>query len=233
MHTTLGLKPGSVNNAAAAINRIYKNVVEHPEAMEKVGRMNKGKSLPKVYGQGDLFEILDGVHNKKHRLVLMTAYGIGLRLSEVADIRIEDIDFDRMVLRVHGKGSRERDLPIDELLEEPLKQWKAANTQTIYLFEGARKGKPSSRGSIQKIYEKACKTSGIREKKGIHTFRHSFATHLLEQGVSLRHIQALPGHASIKTTKVYTHVSKEEPGKIRSPLASLKPGKKKVHGKGT
>jgi site-specific recombinase XerD len=226
LRTTCGLAAGSVNNAAAAINKFYVLVVEQPVAMEKIGRMKKDKNLPKVYGQGDLSEILENVHNEKHRLVLMLAYGNGLRLSEIRSMLIEDIDFDRMVLRVNGKGSRERDLPIDESLVGPLKNWMAANPRATYLFEGTRQGRPYSRRTIQKIYENACEKAKIRRKKGIHTFRHSFATHMLEQGVSLRHVQALLGHASIKTTQIYTHVSKEELEKIRSPLASLKRRKK-------
>jgi integrase/recombinase XerD len=225
MKSPCRLAPRTINLAAAAISFFYRNVVESPAAVDNVPRMKTGKPLPKVYGQGDLWEILDVVKNEKHRLVLMLTYGCGLRLEEVRMLMPADLDWDRHIIRIHGKGTKERDLPLDDCFIVPLEKYLTANPGLVFLFEGAKKGRPYPRRTIEKIYDNACFKSGIQRKGGIHSLRHSYATHLLEQGVDLRQIQVLLGHSSIKTTQIYTHVSREEIAKIRSPLASLKPPK--------
>jgi site-specific recombinase XerD len=162
----------------------------------------------------------------KHKLILMLAYGCGLRLAEIAVLRPSDIDWNREVIRIHGKGSKERDVPLDQCFHIPLKTYLAANRGLVYLFEGSEERRPYPPRTIQKIYDNVCNKSKIQRRGGIHSLRHSFATHLLEQGVDLRKIQVLPGHSSVKTTQIYTHISREEIAKIRSPLASLMSGKK-------
>jgi site-specific recombinase XerD len=215
----------TINLARAAISFFYTVVVMAPEATADIPRMKQDKTLPKVYGQGDLWDMLACVKNEKQRLVLMLGYGCGLRLAEINRLRPNDIDWDREVIRIHGKGAKERDLPLDPCLVEPLRKHLTAHPDLNYLFEGSKKGHPYARRTIEKIYSNACEKAGIQRKGGIHSLRHSYATHLLEQGVDLRQIQVLLGHSSIKTTQIYTHVSKEEIAKIRSPLASLKPKK--------
>jgi integrase/recombinase XerD len=213
--------PRTVNLAAAAISFFYREVVRASQAVDLLPRMKPGKGLPNVYGQGDMARLLQCITNPKHRLVVMLAYGCGLRLAEIAALQPTDIDWDRDLIHIHGKGSRERVLPLDPCFAEPLREHLARNPGRKYLFEGTTKGHPYPRRTIEKIYDNACRKAGIQRRGGIHTLRHSYATHLLEQGVDLRQIQTLLGHSSIRTTQIYTHVSKEEIGKIRSPLASL------------
>jgi integrase len=206
-----GKEPGTVNTAGKGAGAAA--------SAENVPRMKTAKKLPRIYGRGDLSDMLEALRNPKHRLVLMVTYGLGLRVSELRSIKVEDIDWDRMVLRVHGKGSKERDLPIDESFEAELRKHLSDNPGQTYLFEGAKKGEQYALRTIQKIYENAFRKAKIRRKGGIHSLRHSYATHLFEQGVGIAQIQSLMGHANLKTTQIYAHVSQEQLSKIRSPLA--------------
>jgi len=221
--------PRTINLSAAAISFFYRKVLESYAAVEKLPRMKPGKDLPKVYGQGDVWKILESTKNDKHRLVLILAYGFGLRLSEIGALRPKDIDWDREIIRIHGKGAKERDLTIDPSIAPILRDYLDQHPGQVYLFEGARKGLPYPRRTIEKIYDNACAKAGIERRGGIHSLRHSFATHLLEQGTDLRQIQVVLGHSSIKTTQIYTHVSRDEIAKIRSPFASLRPKKPGTH----
>ena len=162
------------------------------------------------------------VQNLKHRLVLILGYGGGMRLGEIGVLKVNDIDWDRKMIRINGKGSKQRDIPLDDCFVEPFKTYLSANPGLIYLLEGREKGKPYPPRTIQRIYDNACEKAGIIRKGGIHSLRHSFATHLLEQGVDINKITILLGHSSVKTTQIYIHVSREEIAKIRSPLASIK-----------
>jgi integrase/recombinase XerD len=224
-----GLAARTVNGARCAIDFFYSAVVGCREVTCNLPRMKTPKDLPNVYGQGDMYRILDALANPKHRLVIMLAYGCGLRLDELARLKLSQIDWDRGIVRINGKGAKQRDLPLDPVIEAPLREYLRTVPQQTYVFEGAQEGKPYSRRSIQKICENACKKAKVTRKKGIHTLRHSYATHLLEQGADIRKIQVLLGHSTIKTTQIYTHVSKEEISRIRSPLASLKPPKNRGH----
>ena len=217
-----GLAPRTVNLATAGISFFYSKVVGNEDAVSKLPRMKVGKSLPKVYGQGEIQKLLDAAINPKHKLVLMLAYGCGLRLNELVMLRPTDINWDRNIIRIHGKGSKERDMPLDLCLAKPIRQYLTRNPGLEFFFEGLEKGQSYPSRTIQSIYYNACKKAGIQRRGGIHSLRHTYATHLLEQGVDLRQIQVLLGHSSIKTTQIYTHVSREEIAKIRSPLASLK-----------
>jgi site-specific recombinase XerD len=215
------LAPRSINLIMAAINFFYRYALKLEDACADVPRMKPGKQLPKVYSQKDIGKILTHEHNEKHRLVLMLAYGCGLRLGEIVALRPSDINWDRGIIRIHGKGAKERDMPLDQCLRKPIRQYLAAYPGLSYLFEGSEKGQPYPSRTVQKIYDNACAKAKVQRCGGIHSLRHSFATHLLEQGVDIRKIQTLLGHSSIKTTQIYTHVSREEIAKIRSPLASL------------
>ncbi len=220
------LAPRTINLAAAALMFFYSQVLKLKISFESIPRMKTGKDLPNVYSQADVSKLLESASNPKHKLILMLAYGCGLRLAEIAALRPTDIDWNREVIRIHGKGSKERDVPLDQCFHVPLKKHLAANQGLVYLFEGSEKRQPYPPRTIQKIYDNACEKSKIQRRGGIHSLRHSFATHLLEQGVDLRKIQVLLGHSSVKTTQIYTHVSREEIAKIRSPLASLMSTKK-------
>lgn len=169
--------------------------------------------------------LLAAPSHPKHRLVLMLAYGCGLRLNELRMVKFAHFDWDRQTVLVkQGKGEKDRVVMVDPTLAIELRQWEALNRGKQYLFEGAVANQPLSTRTIQKIYESACARVGAPPRGGIHSLRHSFATHLLEQGVDLRYIQVLLGHASSKTTEVYTHVATHVIAQIRSPIADILSG---------
>jgi integrase/recombinase XerD len=200
---------------------LYAQVLRTPQSVEHVARMKPGRQLPKVYALSDVERILNACRNPKHRALLMLIYGCGLRLSEAASLRPSDIDWPRGLVRIPGKGAKERDVMLDPLIREALRNHLAANPGTSWLFEGATPGEQYNVRTISKIYDQACAAAGVVRKGGIHSLRHSFATHLLEQGTDLRHIQTVLGHADVKTTMIYTHVSREAVSAIRSPIAGL------------
>jgi integrase/recombinase XerD len=211
----------TVNLASSAISFFYREVVGNEDVVDRLPRMKPGKSLPKLYALEEIQRIIKAVSNEKHRLLLMLVYGCGLRLSEIQHFSPKNIQWDRHLIRINGKGAKDREVMLDPSFESPLKRHLLRYPGLVYVFEGQTKGKPYPKRTIEKIYENACLSAGITPKGGIHTLRHSFATHLLEQGTGLRQIQELLGHSNIKTTEIYTHVSNREISKIRSPLANL------------
>jgi len=206
---------------------MYREVLKFTDIDNNFRRMKPGKSLPKVYSKEHVEMILNAAKNPKHQLLLMLVYATGLRMQEIMNLRPDWLDFSRHVVRVDGKGSKEREIGVGEEIELYLKDYLTENPETVYVFEGMREGKTYSRRTIAKIYENSCEKADIRRKGGIHTLRHRFATHLREQGVDLRVIQELLGHSSIKTTQIYTHVSTEEKCKVVSPLKGMNIGKAK------
>jgi site-specific recombinase XerD len=152
----------------------------------------------------------------------MITYGCGLRLGEVQTLKPQDIDLERHVLWVRkGKGKKDRMIMLDQELVPLLRKWIPMTSGQSYLFEGYRENRALSKRTIEKIYEHACQRLRTSSNGGIHSLRHSFATHLLEQGTDLRYIQELLGHASSKTTEIYTHVAAHKIMGIRSPIAGL------------
>jgi integrase/recombinase XerD len=217
-----GYAARTVNLAAAAISFFYREIIRESISVDSLPRMKPGKSLPKVYSAEELERMIGVIENEKHRLVLLMAYGCGLRLSEIQSLKPKDIDWDRRVIRIKGKGAKDRQVMLDPCIAVFLKEYLSKRPNLVYLFEGQTSGSPYPKRTIEKIYDNACRAAGIARKGGIHSLRHTFATHLLEQGTGLRQIQELLGHSSIKTTEIYTHVSNKEISKIRSPLASLR-----------
>jgi integrase/recombinase XerD len=217
-----GYAARTVNLAAAAISFFYREIIRESTPVDSLPRMKPGKSLPKVYSAEELERMIGVLENEKHRLVLFMAYGCGLRLSEIQNLKPKDIDWDRGVIRIKGKGAKDRQVMLDPCIAVFLKNYLSKRPNLVYLFEGQTAGSPYPKRTIEKIYDNACRAAGIARKGGIHSLRHTFATHLLEQGTGLRQIQELLGHSSIKTTEIYTHVSNKEISKIRSPLASLR-----------
>ena len=231
LHEKEMLAPRTVNLTAAAIAFFYKQVLNQPEAMATVPRMKTGRQLPKVYSEEEVEKILSVKMNPKHRLILMLAYGCGLRRGEIRCLSREDIDFDRKVINIlHSKGEKDRNVMIDDSLQPELESYLKSGAGETLLFEGPTPGKMISARTISLIFEHACTKANIPKKGGIHTLRHSFATHLLEQGTDLRYIQELLGHSSSKTTEIYTHVSTKAIARIRSPLARINIHKNKQNG---
>ena len=214
----------SESQAHTAINAIkfyFEKVLNRPQIVVQIPRPKKPLQLPKVHATEQVGRIIQATTNEKHKTMLMLAYGSGLRLQEIINLKIEDINSARMVIEVRrGKGKKDRQVVLSEKLLEQLRKYFIAYRPKSWLFEGANGGKYGYR-SLQKVFSRAKDKAGVRVQGGIHTMRHSFATHLLEQGTDLRVIQELLGHNSIKTTIRYTHVSKAQLGKVKSPLDNL------------
>ncbi len=215
------------NYAEATQNQLLSAIkfwLEQVEGREKAFyqlRPKKKKQLPQVLSVEEVVRLLNAVGNIKHRCILKTIYSGGLRLSEVTNLRIADIHTDRMQLFIHGgKGKKDRYTTLSNGLLTELRAYFLEYRPTYWLFEGQSGGQYANR-SVQAILRKAVTASKVNPYTTVHTLRHSYATHLLEQGTSLRHIQELLGHQNSSTTEIYTHVSNVEKQRIISPLDRL------------
>ena len=214
-----GYSPRTVNLKAAGVDSFLKNVYAPGEITHKPIRMKTPSSLPKLYSIKEVEMIINSVHNNKHKAILLLAYGAGLRLSEIWKLRPEHIEYDRNLIVIkNGKGAKDRYVMLDSSVADILGKFQHGKK---YLFEGRQSGVPLSRRTIEKVFDNALSKSGIIKKGGIHSLRHSFATHLLENGTDLRYIQELLGHKSSKTTEIYTHVASHNISKIKSPLSLI------------
>ena len=186
-----------------------------------VPRPKKHKKLPKVIHSQDIKRLFEATKNNKHNTMLKLIYGMGLRVSEVINLRIVDIDSKSMQVfleRAKGKKDRYVNLPVSIL--EQLRAYFLEYKPKEFLFEGQYGGKYSIR-SAQQVFKSSMEKAGINKQVGIHSLRHSFATHLLENGTDIRFIQEILGHNDIKTTLLYTNVSEKSIRKIKSPLDNL------------
>ena len=198
--------------------------LEQVEGQERILvelRPKKEKKLPRVLSVGEVRRLFAVVDNLKHRCILKIIYGGGLRLGEVVNLRLEDIQSDRLQVFVHGgEGKKDRYTTLSQKFPEELREYFMEYRPDYWLFEGQTGGQYSTR-SVQAVLKRAVKKSKVNAYCTVHTLRHNYATHLLESGVSLRHIQELLGHESSGTTEIYTHVSTAEKQKVISPLDRL------------
>jgi len=212
------------NSCASTLSglRFFFNHVAQQQILIEYSLSRKVQKLPTVLTQEDICNIINATDNLKHRLILMTTYSGGLRASEVIALKPKNIESKKMLIKIEkGKGGKERyTLLAKRLLPELRYYYKTCQPKT-YLFPSSYKHKkhqPLSYGSVRCIYENARKKAGVKDGVGIHTLRHSFATHLLEAGYDIRKIQVLMGHRRLSTTMIYLHVSRETLSKIPSPL---------------
>ncbi|MBN1523538.1 MAG: tyrosine-type recombinase/integrase [Spirochaetales bacterium] len=209
------------NLAINAIKFYYEQVLGRPTKTYYLQRPKRENKLPSVLSEEDVTRLLKTINNLKHRCIIYLAYSSGLRLSEIVNLRISDIDLNRKLILVKaGKGKKDRISLLSETLVKYLVEYHEKYRPRVWLFEGQDGGKYSKR-SVQMIFHKALAKSKISMKASMHTLRHSFATHLLERGTDIRYIQELLGHSNLKTTVIYTHVSKNTVDKIKSPLDNL------------
>ncbi len=209
----------TANLAISALKFFFRNVVG-TKICDDIERPKREKRLPEVLSREEVKGIIESANNTKHRLVLKCLYGMGLRVSEVAELKVSDIDFERDVVRISGgKGNKDRYVMLPAGLKSELRNYIELERPERYLFAG-RKGKYTIK-SVQKVFDYSKKKAGISKNVSCHTLRHSFATHLLEQGVDIRYIQSLLGHARLQTTQIYTHVANSKLRNIKSPLDSL------------
>ena len=176
------------------------------------------KKLPIVLSREEIAKIIEVTQNEKHELMISLAYGAGLRVSEVVNIRVEDINLGELSLLVKdAKGGKDRISILPEKLASDLQNMMTGKTGDQYLFESERGGKLTTR-TAQVVFARSLKIAGIKKAATFHSLRHSFATHLLENGIDVRYIQTLLGHASITTTQLYTKVTNPQLKNIKSPL---------------
>ncbi|MBP9669963.1 tyrosine-type recombinase/integrase [Candidatus Woesebacteria bacterium] len=195
------------------VTKILKQVWRTPFPYAK-----RHKRLPVVLSRDEISKIIEVTKNNKHRLLLSLAYGTGLRISEVVSLKVKDVDLNQLCLVVRsGKDGKDRVTILPEKLVNELKSRMAGRDMNEYVFESERGGMLTTR-TAQLVFEKSLKLAGIRKLATFHSLRHSFATHLLENGVDVRYIQQLLGHASITTTALYTKVTNLQLKNIRSPL---------------
>jgi len=206
-----------INQSVNAIKLYYKVISKQTLNLEDIQRPLKNKNLPSIYSRKEIKRIIESIENKKHKTMIFLIYSAGLRISELINLRVEDILVDRkMVFIKGGKGMKDRYSTLAEaalkMISEDIKEYKPGK----YLFEGQYGGKYSTT-SLRKILHRAKQNAGVTTPGSVHTLRHSFATHLLENGTDLRYIQELLGHSSTKTTEIYTHVSTLNISQIKSP----------------
>ena len=181
-------------------------------------RPKKIQQLPQVLSMQEIKLILSNTNNSKHEAMLTTIYSGGLRVGEMINLKIKDIDSDGMRIWIReGKGVKDRLTVLSPKLLDLLRVYFRKYRPEEYLFEGPEGGMYSA-SSVRKVLQKAVLRAGIRKKVVPHTLRHSFATHLLENGTNLRYIQSLLGHNNPKTTEIYTHVSSKSLNEVKSPL---------------
>jgi len=205
-----------------ALRHLYQDTLGRTDELEALPRPKRERRLPVVLSRSEVQRLFAVVKNLKHKALLMTAYDAGLRLSEILNLRVEDIDSQRMVIRIRqGKGKKDRYGRLSPGLLKLLREyWRACRPETL-LFPGAHRNKRYNLATPGQILKKLCRKAGITKRVSMHTLRHSFATHLLEAGTNLRVIQQLLGHSNIQTTCVYTHISIEELREAPSPMEML------------
>jgi len=206
------------NTIINAIKFYYEQVLGQPREFYDIQRPKRSKTLPGILSMDEVQSILTAVDNIKHKAILHTIYSGGLRISELLNLRIEDIRSDDGYIFVKGaKGKKDRRTILSKHLLILLRDYYKVNKPSYWLFEGQSGGKYSA-SSVQSIFRKAVKKANINPWATVHSLRHSFATHLLQQGTNLRYIQSLLGHSSSKTTEIYTHLLKVDNSIVKSPL---------------
>lgn len=207
-----------------ALRFLYRHVLGDEQTPPGFGFRRKPRKLPVVLSQEQIWRIINATDNVKHRLLLMATYSAGLRASEVLALKPEHIDSQRMLIKVEeGKGSKDRYTLLSQRFLEELRHYYRTYRPKKWLFPSSHTGEPLCYESVRSVYEDARKKAGVQKGAGLHTLRHSFATHLLEAGYDLRKIQVLLGHKSLSTTMIYLHVSRKTLSKIKSPLDLFDP----------
>jgi len=212
----------AINQTYSALKFFYQTTLQREWNGLKIPRMKTSKKLPVVLSKQEVWSIFSATANLKYRALLMTIYSGGLRISEAAHLKVSDIDSKRMMIRIRqGKGMKDRYTLLGRRSLDILRLYWRAYRPGDWLFPGRPSQSPISVTSIQKMFRKALEKAGIKKEATVHTLRHSFATHLLEAGNDLYHIQRLLGHTTAKTTSVYLHVTRKDLARIVSPIDLL------------
>jgi len=210
------------NQVINAIKCYYSKRLNTHLEIHELERPMESKQLPVILSIEEVERLLATISNTKHLAIISLIYSCGLRVGDVLQLRISDIDSDRGIIHIKGgKGKKDRIVPLSPSVLELLRSYYKRYRPTEFLFNGENSNQYSS-SSIQKVFKRALKKGGIIKKCSLHTLRHSYATHLLESGTNLRVIQEILGHGSPKTTQIYTHVSSEQCSKVVSPIEKIK-----------
>ena len=223
-----GVPVPTMNSIVSALRFFFNHTIDRPDLARKLVRVAQARKLPVVLSRDEVASLLDATTCLKHQAALAVAYGAGLRVAEVSALKVRDVDSERMLLRVErGKGGRSRNAMLSADLLALLRQWwKLGRQQGVmhvegWLFPGQHYLKPLSTRQLYRIVVEAAQAAGIAKRVGMHTLRHSFATHLLEDGVDIRIIQVLLGHAKLDTTAFYTKVATRTIRAVTSPFDKL------------
>jgi len=221
----VGMAPPAMNSHVAALRFFFSTTLDRPDLARRLVRISYQRKLPVVLSPDEVARLLSATTCLKHRAILSVAYGAGLRVAEVAKLRVSDIDSERMIIRVErGKGGRDRNAMLSpELLSLLRSWWREGRRQEKmlaggWLFPGQNVSRPISTRQLARVVEFAAKAAGISKRVSPHTLRHSFATHLLEDGVDIRVIQVLLGHSKLENTARYTKVATRTVRAVTSPL---------------
>jgi site-specific recombinase XerD len=218
------LKENTLHSRINALKFYYEQVLGREKFFWEIPRPKKQFLLPKVLGEDEVARLFNALPNLKHKAMLFTVYSAGLRVSELAALKIRDIDSSRMQIRIeNAKGKKDRYVNLSPVLVDVLRSYIRTNKPKpkLYLFESEQTGEAYPTRTIQRIFQLAKDKARISKQVGIHSLRHSFATHMLEKGIDIKYIKDLLGHFSIKTTEIYLHVKKEQLVNIISPLDDL------------
>ena len=209
--------PQTINLYLNAIKFYYREIIKPPTLINlKFAKTNK--RLPVILSREEINLIINSIKNKQHQLMISLAYGSGLRVSEIVNLKVKDIDLKQLLIHIkQGKGQRDRITILPQSISNKIKKLLILKDKDEYVFETQREDKYSVR-TPQLIFLKSLRKTGIKKEATFHSLRHSFATHLLENGTDIRHIQKLLGHRNIRTTQIYTQVTNLQLQNIKSPL---------------
>jgi site-specific recombinase XerD len=223
-----GVSSTTLNGTITALRFLFETTLGAPERMAKMSAVREPRKLPVVLSPEEVTRLLEAAPNLKARAALSVAYGAGLRAAEVVSLKVGDIDSERMVIRVEqGKGSKDRYAMLSPTLLVLLRHWyqqaRAAGKMLPggWLFPGLNPVDPLSKRQLNRLFHVAAQTAGLNKRASLHSLRHAFATHLLEQKTDIRVIQVLLGHKKLETTALYSQVATKTLREVKSPLDAL------------
>jgi len=212
-----GYAPQTINLYLNAIKFFYREIIKSPQKID-IKFAKTTKRLPVVLSRKEIKKIIESIENKKHKLLISLSYGSGLRISEIISLKVKDINLEELTIHIkQAKGKRDRITIFPKILKKDIGILIALKDMNDYIFENHQNSKLSTR-SAQKIFENSLKKSNIKKQATFHSLRHSFATHLLENGTDVRYVQELLGHQNIRTTQIYTKVTNPSLKNIKSPF---------------
>ncbi len=218
----LGRSFAVLNQTVCALRFLYRTTLRRQLVVDLIPYARRPKTLPVVLSRAEVSALLAATRSAKHHAIVATFYSTGIRLSELRSLRTSDLDASRGTIRIHGKGSRQRDVPLSSRLLSLLRSyWRDAGVTSLWLFPGQERQRPLCRETIQKIVSRAATAARLEKRVSPHVLRHTFATHLLEAGVDLHRIQRILGHSKLATTTIYLHLATDFVRSVANPFDLL------------